>query len=165
MLALIVAPSLTSLVNADVNLREGWAVRFASVEEGAEILGRKDEFIQRLSAFDRAARMKTDRSISEDEFLKFVKGSVLAWNKSEKAKIEEAIASIRPALDALPLSLPKIVNLVKTSGAEEGQAFYTRDTAIVMPQKETDKADSGLLKKTIAHELFHILSRGNPALR
>ncbi len=165
MLALILAPSLTSLVNADVNLREGCAVRFASVEEGAEILGRKDEFIQRLSAFDRAARMKTDRSISEVEFLKFVKGNVLAWNKSEKAKIEEAIASIRPALDALPLSLPKIVNLVKTSGAEEGQAFYTRDTAIVMPQKETDKADSGLLKKTIAHELFHILSRGNPALR
>ena len=165
MLALIVAPSLTSLVNADVNLREGCAVRFASVEEGAEILGRKDEFIQRLSAFDRAARMKTERSISEVEFLKFVKGNVLAWNKSEKAKIEEAIASIRPALDALPLSLPKIVNLVKTSGAEEGQAFYTRDTAIVMPQKETDKADSGLLKKTIAHELFHILSRGNPALR
>ena len=165
MLALILAPSLTSLVNADVNLREGCAVRFASVEEGAEILGRKDEFIQRLSAFDRAARMKTDRSISEVEFLKFVKGNVLAWNKSEKAKIEEAIASIRPALDALPLSLPKIVNLVKTSGAEEGQAFYTRDTAIVMPQKETDKADSGLLKKTIVHELFHILSRENPALR
>ena len=96
MLALIVGPSLTSLVNADVNLREGCTVRFASVEEGAEILGRKDEFIQRLSAFDRAARMKTDRSISEVEFLKFVKGNVLAWNKSEKAKIEEAIASIRP---------------------------------------------------------------------
>jgi hypothetical protein len=165
MLALIVAPSLTSLVNADVNLREGCAVRFASVEEGAEILRRKDEFIQRLSAFDRAARMKTDRSISEVEFLKFVKGNVLAWNKSEKAKIEEAIASIRPALDAFPLSLPKIVNLVKTSGAEEGQAFYTRDTAIVMPEKETDEADSGLLKRTIAHELFHILSRGKPALQ
>jgi hypothetical protein len=165
MLALILALSLTSLANADVNLREGCAVRFASVDEGAEILGRKDEFFQRLSAFDRAARMKTDRSISEVEFLKFVNGNVLTWNKSEKAKIEEAIASIRPALDALPLSLPKIVNLVKTSGAEEGHAFYTRDTAIVMPEKETDEADSGLLKRTIAHELFHILSRANPTLR
>jgi hypothetical protein len=165
MLALILALSLTSWANADVSLREGCAIRFASVDKGAEILGRKDEFIQRLSAFDRAARIKTDRSISEDEFLKFVKGNVLTWNESEKAKIEEAIASIRPALDVLPLSLPKIVNLVKTSGAEEGHAFYTRDTAIVMPEKETDEADSGLLKRTIAHELFHILSRGNPALR
>src|SRR5215813_1939283 len=50
-------------------LRKGCAVRFASVDEGAEILGRKDDFIQHLSAFDRAARMKTDRSVSEDEFL------------------------------------------------------------------------------------------------
>ena len=74
MLALILALSLASRANADVNLREGCAVRFASVNEGAEILGRKDEFIQRLSTFDRAARMKTDRSISEVEFLKFVKG-------------------------------------------------------------------------------------------
>jgi hypothetical protein len=165
MLALILAVSLTSRANAEVNLREGCAVRFASVDEGAEILGRKDDFILRLSAFDRAARMKTDRSISQDEFLKFVKGNVLTWNESEKAKIEAAIASIRPALDALPLSLPKIVNLVKTTGAEEGRSFYTRDTAIVMPEKATDEADAGLLKKTIAHELFHILSRGNPSLR
>jgi hypothetical protein len=164
-LALILVLSFTARASAGVNLREGCAVRFASVGEGAEILGRKDDFIQRLSVFDRAARMKTDRSISEEEFLKFVKGSVLAWNDSEKAKIEEAIASIRPALNALPLSLPKIVNLVKTTGAEEGRAFYTRDTAIIMPEKETDEADAHLLEKTIAHELFHILSRENPALR
>jgi hypothetical protein len=164
-LALIFALSFTAWANAGVNLREGCAVRFASVREGAEILGHKDDFIQRLSAFDRAARMKTDRLISEDEFLKFVEGNVLTWNESEKAKIEAAIAGIRPALDALPLSLPKIVNLVKTTGAEEGRAFYTRDTAIMMPEKETDEADVSLLKKTIAHELFHILTRGNPALR
>jgi hypothetical protein len=164
-LAVISALSFTAWANAGVNLREGCAVRFASVREGAEILGHKDDFIQRLSAFDRAARMKTDRLISEDEFLKFVEGNVLTWNESEKAKIEAAIAGIRPALDALPLSLPKIVNLVKTTGAEEGRAFYTRDTAIMMPEKETDEADVGLLKKTIAHELFHILTRGNPALR
>src|SRR5215813_5628820 len=108
-LALILALSLTLRANADVDLRKGCAVRFASVDEGAEILGRKDDFIQHLSAFDRAARMKTDRSVSEDEFLKFVQGNVLTWNESEKAKIEAAIASMRPTLDALPLSLPKIV--------------------------------------------------------
>jgi hypothetical protein len=164
-LALILALSLTSRANGEVNLREGCAVRFASVDEGAAILAHKDDFIQRLSAFDRAARMKTDRSISRDEFLKFVKCNVLTWNESEKTKIEAAIASIRLALDALPLSLPKTVNLVKTTGAEEGRSFYTRDTAIVMPEKATDEADADLLKRTIAHELFHILSRGNPALR
>lgn len=164
-LALIFGLTLTLRAYADVDLRKGCAVRFASASEGAEILSRKDDFIQRLSAFDRAARMKTNRSISEAEFLKFVQGNVLTWNELEKAKIETAIASIRPALAALPLSLPKIVSFVKTTGAEEGRAFYTRDTAIVMPEKETDEADPGLLKKTIAHELFHILTRENPALR
>lgn len=165
LLALTFALSFTSPANADVNLRIACAVRFASVDEGAEILGRKDEFIQRLSAFDRAARMKTDRPISEEEFLKFVQGNVLAWNESEKAKIEAAIAGIRPKLDALSLSLPKIVSFVKTTGAEEGCAFYTRDTAIMMPEKETDEGDAAQLKKTIAHELFHILTRENPELR
>jgi hypothetical protein len=139
LLALIFGLSFTPWANAGVNLRQGCAVRFAFVREGAEILGHNDDFIQRLSDFDRAARMKTDRSISEDEFLNFVEGNVLTWNYSEKAKIGAAIASIRPALDALPLSLPKIVNLVKTTGAEEGRAFYTRDTAIVMPEKELMK--------------------------
>ena len=50
-------------------------------------------------------------------------------------------------------------------GAEEAGAFYTRDTAIMMPAKPTDTADGELLKKTIAHELFHILSRSNLELR
>jgi hypothetical protein len=54
---------------------------------------------------------------------------------------------------------------VKTTGAEEGRAFYTRDTAIMMPEKETAAADEELLRKTIAHELFHILSQNNPDLR
>jgi hypothetical protein len=146
-LALIFALSFTAEANVGVNLREGCAVRFASVREGAEILGRKDDFIQRLSAFDRAARMKTDRVISEDEFLKFVEGNVLPWNESEKARIETAIAGVGPALDALRLSLPKFVTFIKTTGAEEGRAFYTRDSAIMMPGKETDEAGAGLLKK------------------
>ena len=164
-LTLALALPLTLRAYADVDLRKGCAVRFASVGEGAEILGRHDEFIRRLSAFDRAARMKTDRSIPENDFLEFLKQNVLPWNEGEKAKLEAAIASIRPGLNALPLSLPKIVTFVKTTGAEEGRAFYTRDTAIIMPEKETDEADAGLLKKTIAHELFHILTRENPELR
>src|SRR5258708_12310410 len=95
MLALIVALLLTSRANADVNLREGCAVRFASVNEGAEILGRKNEFIQRLSAFDRTARMKTDRPVSEDEFLKFSKRSISTWNQPSTSTIHEPIPRCR----------------------------------------------------------------------
>ena len=138
---------------------------FATASEAAEILTRKDDFIQRLSAFDRAARMKTDRTVSQDEFLAFAKASVASWTDAEKGKVETAIGQIRPALEALSLPLPKTIALLKTTGAEEGQAFYTRDTAIVFPEGQLTAANTTPLEKTIAHELFHILSRENPAMR
>ena len=138
---------------------------FATASEAAEILTRKDDFIQRLSAFDRAARMKTDRTVSQDEFLAFAKASVASWTDAEKGKVETAIGQIRPALEALSLPLPKTIALLKTTGAEEGQAFYTRDTAIVFPEGQLTAANATPLEKTIAHELFHILSRENPAIR
>jgi hypothetical protein len=154
--------SVTQLAAGQVNVRDETTARFASVTEGAEILARKDDFIQRLSAFDRSARLKTDKPVSEEEFLKFLRANVLPWTSEDQERIETAIAHIRPALQALPLSLPKTVYFVKTTGAEEGRAFYTRGNAIMLPQGQLAAAS---LEKTIAHELFHILSRGDPALR
>jgi hypothetical protein len=150
---------------ADVDLAGGSVAHFASIDEGREILGNRDEFVQRLSPFDRAARLKTDRPVSEEEFLKFVKSSVQEWTDAEKKKIEDAIGRIRPGLQSLSLALPKKIYFVKTTGAEEGKAFYTRDSAIVLPASEIESASPELLEKTIAHELFHIFSRQNPALR
>ena len=54
--------------------------------------------------------------------------------------------------------------MIKTTGAEEGNAAYTRATAIVLPKSELGKGQDHL-KKLICHELFHILSRQNPELR
>ena len=159
------AIALTLQAATDVELRKGCTAHFASVTEAAAILGQKDDFIQRLSPFDRAARMKTDKSVSEEDFLRFVKANAAAWSESEQAKVEAAMSALRPALESVPIPFPKIITFIKTTGAEEGGAFYTRDTAVMMPAKQTDAADGELLKKTIAHELFHILSRSDPALR
>ena len=150
---------------ADVELRKDCSAHFASVAEAREVLGQKDDFIRRLSPFDRAARMKTDKPVSEEKFLSFVKANAATWTDAENATIEAAIHALRPALEGLRVVFPKIITLIKTTGAEEGRAFYTRDTAIMMPEKETGAANDELLKKTIAHELFHILSRNNPELR
>jgi hypothetical protein len=150
---------------ADTDLRSDCIAHFATAAEAAEVLGQKDEFIQRLSAFDRSARMKTDASVSEEKFVAFVKSNAASWTGTERARVEAAIAEIRPALEKLSVAFPKRVLFVKTTGAEEGHAFYTRDSAIIMPTAETDQADADVLKRTIAHELFHILSRANPDLR
>jgi hypothetical protein len=150
---------------ADVDFRKGCTAHFASPAEAAEILGQKDEFVQRLSPFDRAARLKTDKPVSEQQFLTFVKSNAAKWTDAEEATLGAAISALRPALERLRISFPKKVTLIKTAGAEEGRAFYTRDSAIMLPDKETDAGDEEFLKKTLAHELFHILSRNNPEFR
>ena len=70
-------------------------ILFASLEEGREILGTRDGFIQRLSPFDRASRLKTDREVSEPEFLKFVASKVLAWDSADRDKVEQAYERIQ----------------------------------------------------------------------
>lgn len=78
--------------------------------------------------------------------------------------MQEAVEAIQPLLRDLRLSLPPIVQLIKTTGAEEGNAAYTRGTAIVLPKSELGKSQ-GDLQKLICHELFHVLSRQSPELR
>jgi hypothetical protein len=161
---LVISVVLVRSATAEPIIQDGTVARFASVAEGAEILGRKDDFIQRLSAFDRSARMKTAKDVSVDEFLGFVRANVVEWTDAEKKAIETALAVIRQPLEALRLPLPKTIYFIKTTGAEEGMAFYTRDSAIIFPKSELPGDASGL-QKTVAHELFHILSRENPDLR
>jgi hypothetical protein len=150
-------------VSADCQLRNT-TMHFASQGEGRQMLVAKDDFIQRLSPFDRSARMKTDKAVSEGELLEFIGKNVVDWTKEETQAVQAAIEAMQPLFRDLPLSLPPTVQLIKTTGAEEGNAAYTRGIAIVLPKSELGKNQKDL-QKLICHELFHILSRQNPVLR
>jgi hypothetical protein len=150
--------------HANIQLTAGTAIHFASPAEGSKILMVRDDFIRRLSPFDRAARVKVDRAVSEEEFLTFVGRNVAEWTKEEMQTVQSSVESLRPLLRAFPLSLPSTIQMIKTTGAEEGNAAYTRGTAIVLPTGELAKSQEEL-NKLICHELFHILSRHNPELR
>jgi hypothetical protein len=139
-------------------------VEFAGVKEGAEILSRRDDFVQRLSPFDRAARMKTDKPVSEEEYLKFVGRNVLEWRDAERDKVATAVRGLQSALEALSLPFPEQVWFIKTTGAEEGGAPYTRANAVVLTEKHLNDPMERI-QKVLAHEFFHILSRANPKLR
>ena len=78
--------------------------------------------------------------------------------------MQASVENLRPLLRPFPLSLPRTIQMVKTSGAEEGGAAYTRGTAIVLPKGGLAKSQKEF-EKLICHELFHILSRQNPRLR
>lgn len=142
----------------------GTTAHFATQSEGRAILTAKDEFIQRLGPFDRSARMKTDKPVSEDEFLEFVGKNVIDWTQEETQTVQAAIAAIHPLLLDLPLSLPRPVQFIRTTGAEQGNAAYTQGTGIVLHKADLAKSRHEL-QKLVCHELFHVLSRHNPELR
>lgn len=143
---------------------ENPTVVFASVEEGKRILGTVDDFIERLSPFDRTARMKTDREVSRDQFLAFVRRSVLPWESLEKTRIESAFLGITPALARLSYPRKGTIYLIKTTGEEEGHAAYTRGNAIVLSKAQLALSQREI-RRLLAHEFFHILSRRNQELR
>ena len=117
-----------------------------------------------MSAFDRAARLKTDRVVSEREYLEFVGKSVVAWEEAEKEKVYLAMEGVEEALKKMALPFPKKIWLIKTTGQEEGNAAYTRANAIVFPEKFLE-GGAPWVQRVLCHELFHVLSRANRELR
>ena len=149
---------------AQVVLSGDTVVTFATADEGRKILTARDDFIRALSPFDRAARVKTDREVTEKAFLEFVGQNVLDWTEAEKAPLVSALERLKAPFDRLALPWPKVIYAVKTTGNEEGGAPYTRGHALILP-KRVLTLGRPLDPKLISHELFHILSRSNPGLR
>lgn len=141
------------------------SISFASADEGRAVLTTRDDFVTRLSPFDRAARLKTNRDVSEQEYLAFVSKNVLDWAPDEKAVVQSAWASLTPRLSQFSLPLPKTILFIKTTGAEEGDTEYTRANAIILPNSGLAASHRSSLPGILAHELFHVLSRNAPDLR
>ena len=119
---------------AQVKLSGDTVVTFATADEGRKILTTRDDFVRALSPFDRAARVKTDKEVSEKELLEFVGRSVLDWTEAEKASLVSALERLRAPFDRLALPWPQVIYVVKTTGHEEGGAPYTRGHALILPQ-------------------------------
>jgi hypothetical protein len=149
---------------AQTTLAGRTVVVFTTVNEGRAILETRDGFVERMSPFDRAARMKTDRKVSEEKFLKHAGQSVRGWDAEDRQALKSAIAGLRPRLEALNLPFPAKVCFIKTTGDEEGGAGYTRENAIILPKDQLAMPVSNL-RRSVCHELFHVLSRANPKLR
>jgi hypothetical protein len=161
----VLAATLFSPAYASGIPGKGVSFTFASSSQGREILTARDDFVRRLSRFDRSARMKTDKEIPEEAYLRFVGENLRDWSSDQKALVESALSIVQPRINELSLSWPDTVYLVATTGNEEGRAAYTRGNAIVLPANMLVPAGKESLKKLLAHELFHILTRNNPGLK
>ena len=133
---------------------------FANVDQARQMLATKDAFVERMSPFDRAARLKTNRVVTETEYLEFAASAALGWEEADRRVISAAYDQVEAKIRALHLPLPSKFFVVKTTGQEEGDTVYTRQTAVMIPRSKV--GDN--LPRLLAHELFHIASRTNPAL-
>jgi len=147
-----------------IRLGTNVSVSFSSVELGREILTRRDDFVAALTPLDRRARVQTDQDVSEKDFLAFVGRSVRAWTPDETNRIASALETVADKLARWNLPFPATIQLVRTSGKEEFNNWYTRQNAIIFPAAEAGGRPSAL-SYLILHELFHVLSRHDPELR
>src|SRR5687767_5907704 len=102
---------LPAAAHAQLQLTPKTTLAFATAAEARDILTARDDFVERLSPFDRQARLNTDQAVSEVEYLDFVAKNVRDWSDAERAKIETAVAAIQPRLAALKLPLPATIHL------------------------------------------------------
>ncbi len=149
---------------AELRLTGNTVIRFADVREGAEAVARRDDYIRQMSPIDRQIRLQTDRNVSEAEFAAFAASHVRPWQPEEIEMLTPLVSSLQKKLAAWKLTLPPVVLLVKTTGREESGAAYCRGNAIVLSQNMIN-GGQGTLEKVLPHEVFHILSSHNPALR
>ena len=148
------------------NLRpnEGLRFEFASVEEGRDILGTRDEFVQQMSPFDRKVRLQSETDLGGQELLKLAAEQVLEWEDTEKRILSRAIDEIQPELIKLGVRWNQPIKLIKTTGREESNAAYTRAQAIVFPRQKIGSEEKPPAR-LLAHELFHVISRSEIQLR
>ncbi|MGD1046840.1 MAG: hypothetical protein ABR936_16150 [Bacteroidota bacterium] len=154
----------TALITNTIQFTDGTVIKFASIKEGKKLLTTKDDFIFSMSSFDRSARMKTDKDISENEFLSFISESIVDWKDEEIKYLLPVISSISMKIKKYNLSLPDTIFIIKTSGIEEGGAAYTRQNAIIFPETYFHESSENL-EKTFAHELFHVFTRHSPDIK
>lgn len=133
-------------------------LRFATVDEAAEVLTARDAFARQLSKFDLQCRLQTDAPVTLDDWAKSVRQEIMAWDKAEIERVAAAAARVRAGLAKYRLPLPKTILLIRTTGKEEADAAYTRSHAIVLPSKLMSSPPAKL-DALLLHELFHVMSR------
>ncbi|MFC1743482.1 hypothetical protein ACFL35_05755 [Candidatus Riflebacteria bacterium] len=136
-----------------------------SQQEAIKILTRKDAFSSAMNDADRQMRLKISEQISEEDFLQFIGKCVLHWDEEYQCKkLFTAFSSLKTLLFNLNprLNIPDEILIIKTNGKEEANSPYTRQNAIVLPEKLITEITERELTLLIAHEFFHVMSRYNP---
>ena len=166
-LALLLAVAAAAAAAAEpVPFGPGTTLRFATAEEGRAQLGRDDEWTAAAGPFQRRAIAGTASDPGSAGLAAFTAGLVRPWAESQAERWRRAAIAIEPRWRALGIPLPATVWLVETEGRNGMQLPHTRLDAVILSSSTlAASAMSGLSDEALlAHELFHVASRHDPAL-
>ena len=150
--------------SAQMKLSSESELGFASRETGIAILTIRDDYVSRMSRFDRMLRLKSTQPVSERAYLDFVAANVLECTDADITRLKPLVQQLQAAMQQFRLPLPSTVLLIKTTGKEEVGQAYTRANAIVFPERNLGENDETLLF-LLSHELFHVMSRHDASFR
>ena len=109
------------------------------------------------------------KNASLNEYMDFAAEQVLDFTDDEKARIDELMTYIEHRFSEGGYQLPELdpIVFISTTQKEEcGSTAYTHGTQIYLDMNTfMDKSNDDYAKTTMAHELFHCLTRSNPDFR
>ena len=88
----------------------------------------------------------------------------LPWPEDERLRVAAVLERIAPLLDRMNARFPERILLVRAAQPLEENSPHTRANAIMLPASWLTGSQPRLLY-ALTHELFHVLSRNDPATR
>lgn len=138
-------------------------IALATQQEAAAAISARDEYMSAVNAADVSIWLRQPGSGADtDALAQYLAANVLPWSAEERARLDAMIARVSPRLAALAPWLPARVQIAKLRIEASSGADFTRGNTIFLAGlKPTEDA----MDERFFHELFHILSRNNPARR
>jgi hypothetical protein len=167
---------LVFLLSAEVCMAEEnfFSYRFADAKEAAEMLLSHREYYENLTQNDLNYRLQKQNGTLE-ELEDFITHQTRDFTDSEKKLVDGVMKWIADQCHKNGYTLPASDTLVfaKTSMYEEyGSAAYTHGNEIYLEEGFLDRSKLSFIpyfrdsfRRTIAHELFHCLTRNHPDFR
>ena len=150
---------------------EDQTIIFLNAENAGNYLLKSTFYNHWNSYFDASIRMEKDLSsqsaeTNKKEYATFLKEQCLNWGENDITKMTELLIHSQNKIKKIsPNILRDTVYIVKTTGKEEFNAYYTNQEAIVIPKKElkflTFEKRKKEVEATLIHEYLHIYTRYN----
>lgn len=138
-------------------------VSLATVDEATVAITARDEYLTAVTAADVSIWLRRPGSSADiDALARYFAASVRPWDADERVRLEAMIERVSPRVAQLAALLPNGVQIAAIDASATAGADFTRGHTIFLSDlKPADDA----LDERFFHELFHVISRGNPARR